>query len=105
MHWDQVCLSLKKKKKKGLGIRNLNLLNMSLLTKWIWKFTLEKNVAWRNYIEVKYGVGEDGWFPKNFRRSHGVGLWKSISKELECFKLNNKLKLGDDTKIRFWEDY
>lgn len=63
---------------------------MALLGKWIWIFTLEENAAWRlikkkdawrKYIEVKYGIDEDGWFTKHPGANHGVGLWKSISNE------------------------
>ena len=51
----QVCLS---KAKGGLGFRSLLLMNKALLSKWAWRFSEEDNSAWKNVINLKYGIEE-----------------------------------------------
>ena len=38
--WDLVCYA---KKKGGLGIHGLSIVNRALLGKWVWKFAEEEN--------------------------------------------------------------
>ena len=40
---------------RGLGIRNLRLLNEALLGKWLWRFGFKRDAPWRQVIEVEYG--------------------------------------------------
>ena len=68
------------KEKGGLGVRSLYITNMALLGKWVWRFAVEERYIWKDIIKLKYQVEEGGWFTKIPRGSHGVGLWKSISR-------------------------
>ena len=72
------------KSKGGLGIQNLDLLNMALLGKWIWRFSTEENSIWKSCICIKYGTTTGVWFTKDPKGSYGVGLWKSIDKKKAC---------------------
>ena len=92
------------KDKGGLGLRRLDLLNRALLGKWAWRFAVEDDSMWRSCIKTQYGSQNGGWFTPYPRGSYGVGLWKSIAKEIEQLKKDNVFKLGDGRKIRFWED-
>ncbi|RVW41547.1 hypothetical protein CK203_068199 [Vitis vinifera] len=49
------------KRKGGLGVRNLALLDKALLCKWSWRFVMEREALWRQVICVKYEEEEGGW--------------------------------------------
>jgi hypothetical protein len=49
--WADIC---KPKKEGGLGIKDLRLMNMSLLAKW--RLLTDEDAVWTNVIKVKYGV-------------------------------------------------
>ena len=42
---------------------------------------MEDNSTRRNFINLKYGPEEGGWFPIIPKGSYRVSLWKEISKE------------------------
>lgn len=50
--WEAVTLN---KKQGGLGIKNLNMQNVCLLQKWLWRFGIEDMALWRKLIDEKYG--------------------------------------------------
>ncbi|MCI03186.1 ribonuclease H protein, partial [Trifolium medium] len=106
--WDVVCLP---KRKGGLGVRDLRVVNISLLAKWRWRLLSNNNPVWKEVIKCKYGdsaVGElvlgDGckpWFASLW--------WKDIC-SIGCnlnndwFAKNVVKLLGNGTSTRFWED-
>ena len=47
-----MCLS---KKKGGLGVKCLSILNKALLAKWNWCFANEREALWNQVIRGKYG--------------------------------------------------
>jgi hypothetical protein len=49
--WDDVC---KPKKDGGLGIRDLRIVNISLLIKWRWKLLSCQSEIWKEVIVAKY---------------------------------------------------
>ncbi|MCI65254.1 RNA-directed DNA polymerase (Reverse transcriptase), partial [Trifolium medium] len=50
--WDDIC---KPKKEVGLGIRDLRLVNFSLLAKWRWKLLSSDMEVWKDVVVGKYG--------------------------------------------------
>jgi hypothetical protein len=51
--WKVVC---KDKKKGGLGVRDLDLMNVSLLSKWRWRLLNRNEVPlWKEVLVAKYG--------------------------------------------------
>jgi hypothetical protein len=50
MRWPKIC---KHKKKGGLGIKDIKLLNISLLCKWWWKLENEQRL-WQEIVRHKY---------------------------------------------------
>ncbi|RVW84958.1 hypothetical protein CK203_039556 [Vitis vinifera] len=78
VRWNLVCLE---KRKGGLGVRNLSLMNNALLCKWNWRFANEREALWRSVISLKYGVEEGGWCTRDVMGRNGVGLWKAIRKK------------------------
>ena len=99
--WGTICTS---KKGGGLNIRRLEILNKSLLGKWNWRLALEDNPPWKNLIKLKYGLEEGRWFSTEPKGGFGVSLWKDIRREAQQLKQDCKLILGDEDRIRFWED-
>ncbi|RVX18253.1 hypothetical protein CK203_006485 [Vitis vinifera] len=43
------------------SVRNLALMNNTLLSKWNWRFANEREAFWRRVISHKYGEEEGGW--------------------------------------------
>ncbi|MCI00244.1 LINE-1 reverse transcriptase like [Trifolium medium] len=50
--WVDVC---RPKERGGLGIRNLRLVNVSLLTKWRWRLLTSQDMFWVKVLKAKYG--------------------------------------------------
>ena len=78
VRWNLIC---SERKKGGLGVKNLALMNKALLGKWNWCFAIESEALWKQAISHKYGVEEGGWCTRDVSGRHGVGLWKVIRKE------------------------
>jgi hypothetical protein len=55
--WETVCLP---KKKGGLGVRDVRVVNISLLSKWRWRLLDDKYAVWKEVIKSKYGVNAVG---------------------------------------------
>ena len=73
-----VCLY---KRKGGLGVKCLSLLNKALLCKWCWHFVDERGALWKQVISGKYGVEKKGWCSREVREGYRVCLSKAIEKE------------------------
>ena len=101
VRWNLVCLE---RKKGGLGVRNLALMNKALLGKWNWRFAIEREVLWKKVISHKYGVEEGGWCTQAESGRHGVGLWKAIRKEWLGMYNNLAFRVGNGRRMRFWKD-
>ena len=99
--WEKVCLS---RELGGLGIRNLASFNLALLGKWLWRYGHETTHLWRKAITMKYGEGKGGWCTGAWRRTHGCGLWQSISEGWESFAKHFSFMVGDGSRILFWHD-
>ncbi|WJZ92487.1 hypothetical protein VitviT2T_011477 [Vitis vinifera] len=101
VRWNLVCLE---RKKGGLGVRHLALMNKALLGKWNWRFAIEREVLWKKVISHKYGVEEGGWCTRAERGRHGVGLWKAIRKEWLGMYSSLAFRVGNGRRVRFWKD-
>ena len=99
--WAVVCSH---KKKGGLGIRNLSILNRALLCKWSWRFVVERDSFWKLIISRKFGKEGGGWNSREVREGYGVGFWKEIRKEGSLLLKNASFVVGDDRRVRFWKD-
>ena len=99
VEWFIICSD---KRKGGLGVRNLPLLNKALLCKWSWRFAVEREALWRQVISAKYGEEEGGWRSCVVRESYGVGLWKAIRRGWEAVGNNLVYSAGNGRRIRFW---
>lgn len=74
------------KEKGGLDIRDLNMFNVALFGKWIWRFLNEPNRLWVEFVKSKYGGfglglgGESGRSSRSGFPSFWSGWWVDIYK-------------------------
>ncbi|XP_026442407.1 uncharacterized protein LOC113341915 [Papaver somniferum] len=94
----------KKKKFGGLGIKNLQLFNKDLLSKWSWIFAVEDNPLWKSIVVEKYGFGVVDWVSKNPKCSYGHSVWRGIMKHNAAFSKHVKFKVNNGIHVRFWDD-
>ena len=74
VRWNLVCLE---RKKGGLGVRNLALMNKALLSKWNWRFASESEALWKHVISKKI------WY------RGGRMVYSGCKREVWCQALEN----------------
>ncbi|MCH81167.1 LINE-1 reverse transcriptase like, partial [Trifolium medium] len=104
--WADIC---KPKKEGGLGIRDLRLVNLSLLAKWRWKLLMEGDEVWKNVMVAKYGEGVLGKVRLDDMQIGTVcSLWWrdlcQLEKGGEWFSQVAVKKMGGGNSIKFWKD-
>ena len=77
VNWKIVC---SKKKRVGLGVRNLSKINQALLCKWNWRFSIDREPIWRIVSNFKFGEMVGRWTTSDIRGGFSTGLWKEIKK-------------------------
>lgn len=78
VRWEVVCSP---KTKGGLGVRNLENFNKSLIGKWRWRLLNEKDAIWMKVLEESYGGDFNPWQPPIGAgvRSEDSVWWKDLS--------------------------
>ncbi|KAJ0876698.1 putative reverse transcriptase zinc-binding domain-containing protein [Helianthus annuus] len=106
VNWDRVALP---KAKGGLGLSKLLLINISLLSKWGWRFKTESNALWKRVVEA-FHFNRKNWdfIPS---RKGSSGPWSNIVKVLSRTILSGtplqrffKGVIRDGKEISFWLD-
>ena len=92
----------------GLGIRNIKLMNESLLLKWWWRFGMDKSSLWRKVLNAKYNMDGRDWIPKMELNRKVSTVWRDIMQIhtrqpllFDIFMENAKLRVGDGSTIKF----
>jgi len=49
-------------------------MNVTLKTKWLWRFANEEDAMWKKVIVMKYWVDNFGWWSKNISYAHGADI-------------------------------
>jgi hypothetical protein len=106
--WDRIC---QPKENGGLGIKNLESFNDSLLCKWKWRCLEDRETPWFHLLQFRYGdlagnllrqEGRDGL-------KHASIWWRDIWR-LGCeedggwFSSNISSIIGDGGDIGFWKE-
>ncbi len=100
VQWKVVCRS---KEVGGLGILDLENMNMALLAKWWWKLLSGQKKFWRPivcgpYYSRRKPLKEgDSFRPSSF-------WWRGVLKTREIFKCGTAYDLGDESKVEWWND-
>ncbi|CAN4112876.1 unnamed protein product [Withania somnifera] len=87
----------------GLGIRSFGLQNRCLLTKWLWRFTVEDQALWKEVIHNKYGL-EGNCCSNTVLSTYGVSVWKTIRNSMATLSRNISYRVGNGSKILFWKE-
>ena len=99
--WVTIC---SKRRNRGLGVKNLSILNNALLSEWSWRYAREKDAWSVEVIRRKYGEEEGGWSSCFPRKSYGVGLWKSLSRWSVLVSNHFSFVVGDGKRTKFWKE-
>ncbi|KAK2397838.1 hypothetical protein QL285_059374 [Trifolium repens] len=106
VNWSDVC---KPKKEGGLGIKDLRLMNCSLLSKWRWKLLLDGDDMWKRVIVAKYGTmatGKTNLAAEDF--GGGVSAWWrdicKVDSGTSWFSQVAIKKVGNGNSTMFWKD-
>ncbi|GAU42670.1 hypothetical protein TSUD_106440 [Trifolium subterraneum] len=105
--WDQICLP---KESGGLGVKNLELFNLALLSKWKWRLLSDGDAIWADLLRFRYGH-----LPTQIlgRDTHLTGAkhsiwWKDVVSlgrdfEVDWFKQHIGCRVGNGRDIGFWK--
>jgi hypothetical protein len=104
--WDVIC---KPKKEGGLGVRNLRLVNVSLLAKWKWKLLSRDDELWKDVVVARYGrdvMGKRRLGEIDVSRT-GSSWWRDIcflDKDSDWFNNAVGKKVGNGNATSFWNE-
>jgi hypothetical protein len=96
--WDTVCTA---KDIGGLGILNLRWMNISLVTKWLWKLEKEDGL-WQTIVKEKYMKGKPLSVLK--KKQGDSQFWRGIMDSKEEYCNNRKMEIGNGYATSFWRD-
>lgn len=91
------------KSKRGLGLRSMEVMNKSLLCKWLWRFGREEDGVWRKVVASRHGALPNG-DPCPSHESYGLSPWKGIMRLFGDFEGGLRIDLGNGAKTQFWKD-
>ena len=97
--WDIIC---RPKDQGGLGIENLEVKNRCLLSKWLWKLSLENDAMWAQILRNKYLQTKT--LSQVTVRPTDSPFWKGLTKVKQSLFNRTKFVIGNGTSTRFWED-
>lgn len=106
--WKTVC---QQKKNGGLGVKDIRVMNVSLLAKWRWRLLDGERTLWKEVLNAKYGhcVGrllerESMVWPR-----HASSWWKDVINlgdfgGIGWFNSEVERKVGNGLASSFWND-
>ena len=99
VNWRTVCMP---KEQGGLGILDLDLMNISLLSKWLWKLFNDKG-PWQEILSRKYLQGKT--LCQVAARPGDSHFWQGLMEIKHIFWACCKIEIGNGEKTSFWEDH
>ena len=96
--WSILC---QPKDQGGLGIKNLDIQNQCLLSKWLFKLINEDGL-WQNLLKRKYI--KDKPIAQIQKRQGDSQFWSGLMKVKDKFLNLGSFQLNNGENIRFWED-
>jgi hypothetical protein len=107
--WEVVC---QEKCKGGLGVKDVRIMNLSLLAKWRWRIIQNEQSLWREVLEARYGFQisfKSDWSNIHFPAKSSnwwkdlVGL-QSVDSLINWISEALEKKVGNGSSTRFWEE-
>lgn len=99
--FDELEKSLYHKKKGGVGIKNLENFNISLLCKWWWRFENESSI-WQRTITQKYIRGKNIYNIKI--KIFDSPTWKGLMKVKTHYLKGRHVVTNSSDKSIFWHE-
>ena len=102
MHWISCERLCSRKKKGGMGYRDLHLFNLAMLARQGWRLIVELDSLCAQVLRAKYYPNGD---LLGVKEKSGISYsWRSLIRGLKA--LNNGLiwRVGDGTNINIWTD-
>src|SRR5688572_10136663 len=88
-------------KKGGLGIKDLRLMNMSLLCKWWWKIENGEGL-WQEIFKKKYKI--EGGISHLKSNQNNSPVWSDLLKVKYPYLKGRIIKIGNGLDTDFWND-
>ncbi|KAK2393020.1 hypothetical protein QL285_055002 [Trifolium repens] len=108
VRWMDVC---RHKKEGGLGVKDLRIMNISLLSKWKWRLLSEGQSIWKKVLQERCGGGERGvgWMSRLLPPNIASSWWNdlvSVGVVVGSDRLRDIFfrKLGNGGDTIFWHD-
>jgi hypothetical protein len=98
-NWPSICM---KKEYGGLGILNMQDLNLCLIGSWIRSYINGEGSLWKKVVDAKYNTKSP-----NILCCHDTNpsvFWKGVMWAAGAVKFGYKWLVGDGKAIKFWED-
>jgi hypothetical protein len=98
-NWPSICM---KKEFGGMGIQNLQGLNLCLIGSWIKRYIQGEGSLWKKVIVAKYNTRDPNFLscldvqPSTF--------WKGVMWVSRAVAVGYRWKIGNEKSIKFWED-
>ena len=86
----------------GLGIENLEVKNRCLLSKWLFKLSIETEATWPQLLRNKYVHSKT--LSQVIMRPTDSPFWKGLMRVKSLFFNRTWLIVGNGTTTRFWEN-
>ncbi|QHO25330.1 Putative ribonuclease H protein [Arachis hypogaea] len=101
LSWDKVGSS---KKSGDLRIRHASKMNQALMMKNGWRLIGKKDTLWTKVLMAKYKVDNDV-IPTVERKRNSSNLWKGIYNSWSEIQKHHIWRIGDGSKIQFWNHH
>ncbi|XP_026433883.1 uncharacterized protein LOC113331389 [Papaver somniferum] len=89
----------KPKRNGGLGLKDLKVVNHTLLAKLAWRLIHEKEAMWYKVLEARYFKGKD-LLLDNTAKKRSSWIWLNIQTGLEIIKKYYIWEIGDGTSVK-----
>jgi hypothetical protein len=99
VRWEALC---KPKSLGGLGIIDTRLMNICLMTKWIWKLYAGEQGLWAEILRNKYLRSRDLLVDSH---QSGSQFWNAIQKIKSVFRLGARHQVHSGSSTLFWSDW
>lgn len=97
--WDNIC---RPKEQGGLGVENLEVKNRCLLSKWLFRLSVEKKGLWVQILRNKYLQSKT--LAQVTVRPNDSPFWKGSVNMRSAFFHRAKFIIGSGESTRFWKD-
>jgi hypothetical protein len=98
-NWSLIC---KRKAFGGIGIPNLDNVNLCLLSSWVKRYEQDNGKLWKTMVDHKYNTCNPNIFCCNDTGTSQ--FWKGVMWAVKSIKFGYRWHLGNGKRIRFWED-